>query len=66
MRASWKTWASRTAFLAVAALAFANAGCIVAAVGAAAGGAAAVGYAYYTAPLVREYPVPVRRTRWRR
>ena len=59
MRASWKTWANRTAFLAVAALALANAGCLVAAVGAAAGGAAAVGYAYYTAPLVHEYPVPM-------
>lgn len=57
MRPSWKTWLNRTAFLAVAMLAFANAGCIVAAVGAAAGSAAAVGYAYYSAPLTRDYPV---------
>ncbi len=57
MRASWKTWLKRTAFLVVATLALANAGCIVAAVGAAAGGAAAVGYAYYSAPLTRDYPV---------
>ncbi len=41
----------------MAVLALANAGCLVAAVGAAAGGAAAVGYAYYTAPLMHEYPV---------
>ena len=57
MARTWKSWLSRTAFLAVAAVALANAGCLVAAVGAAAGGAAAVGYAYYTAPLMREYPV---------
>ncbi|HBI41998.1 MAG TPA: hypothetical protein DDY78_03950 [Planctomycetales bacterium] len=57
MARAWKTWLSRTAFLAVAAVALANAGCLIAAVGAAAGGAAAVSYAYYTAPLMREYPV---------
>lgn len=43
--------------MALAAVALANAGCLIAAVGAAAGGAAAVGYAYYSAPLMREYPV---------
>jgi hypothetical protein len=57
MACSWKRWFNRTAFAAVALVALANAGCIVAAVGAAAGGAAAVGYAYYAAPLVADYPV---------
>jgi Protein of unknown function (DUF3568) len=57
MTRTWKSWLSRTAFLAVAAVALANAGCLIAAVGAAASGAAAVSYAYYTAPLMREYPV---------
>jgi hypothetical protein len=57
MTRTWKSWVSRTAFIAVAAVALANAGCLIAAVGAAAGGAAAVSYAYTTAPLMREYPV---------
>ncbi len=57
MTRTWKSWLSRTAFLALAMIALANAGCLIAAVGAAAGGAAAVGYAYYSAPLMREYPV---------
>jgi Protein of unknown function (DUF3568) len=57
MARTWKAWLSRTAFFVVAAVALANAGCLIAAVGAAAGGAAAVGYAYYSAPLMREYPV---------
>lgn len=58
MACSWKKSLGRTAFVAVALVALTNAGCIIAAVGAAAGGAAAVGYAYYAAPLVREYPTP--------
>jgi hypothetical protein len=57
MTRSWKSWLSRAAFVAVTAVALANAGCLIAAVGAAAGGAAAVSYAYYNAPLIHEYPI---------
>ena len=57
MTRAWKSWVSRIAFLSLAVVALANAGCLIAAVGAAAGGAAAVGYAYYSAPLMKEYPV---------
>ena len=56
MGVTWKRIGSRAAFLVVAAVAVANAGCIAAAVTAAAAGGAAVGYAYYTAPLIQDYP----------
>jgi hypothetical protein len=56
MAATWKRWAARAALVAVALVALANAGCLVAAVGAAAGTAGAVTYFYFTAPLVRDYP----------
>jgi hypothetical protein len=56
MRGVWRRWIGRAAFVALAAAALVNAGCIAAAVVGAAAGGAAVGYAYWSAPLVREYP----------
>ena len=55
MAFTWKRAWSRAALVVVAAVAMANGGCIAAAVTAAAAGGAAMGYAYYTAPLVQDY-----------
>ncbi|HZY84211.1 MAG TPA: DUF3568 family protein [Gemmataceae bacterium] len=46
----------RLAYLGLAALLLVNAGCLVVAAGAAVGGAAAAGYAYYNGCLYRDYP----------
>jgi Protein of unknown function (DUF3568) len=56
MACTWKRTVSRAMFALVAAVAVVNTGCIAAAVTAAAAGGAAVGYAYYTAPLIQDYP----------
>jgi hypothetical protein len=47
---------ARVATLVLAALALANAGCLLVAAGTAAGGAAAAGYVYYNGLLYRDYP----------
>jgi hypothetical protein len=62
MASAYRKWVGRSAFLAVAALALANAGCIALAAGAAAAGAGGVAYAYFTAPLIHDYPTGVNDT----
>jgi hypothetical protein len=62
MTSAWRKWVGRTAFLAVALAALANAGCIALAAGAAAAGAGGVAYAYAYAPLIHDYPTGLNET----
>jgi hypothetical protein len=57
MRANWKTWLTRASWLALAAMAVANSGCLLAVAGVAAGGTAT--YLYLDAPVDRTYPADV-------
>jgi hypothetical protein len=57
MRAQWKFWVKRASWLALAAIAVGNCGCLLVAAGVAAGGAAT--YLYLDAPVDRTYPADI-------